>query len=59
MASLLTLFSCLSETLNLIEALKKYHGDAETNEKVKNQIVQIALAFDTKDPNVINAIFNK
>jgi hypothetical protein len=53
-----TLIKLLPVLLGLIKSIQKGIDDAKLNATVADHLAQVKVAFDTKNADALNAIFN-
>ena len=51
-------FVSLPELLRLVKVLQRNLAEAETRSKVKDDVAKIRKAFEAKDEEALNSIFN-
>lgn len=56
--ALYALIIALPEIIKLIKELEKRHQDEMNNKKIKKDLKEIGQAFEDRDPDKLNRIFN-
>jgi len=55
---ILALIQYIPELLGLIKAIQNRIDEAKSDRKITDDLKSIKAAFDAKDPNLLNHIFN-